>query len=132
MCPGILAGQIQQFTDNADRASYILFAIRDSIPETEAAWLTTVDNAACIGVHGSHCGANTGGYKALCDTNYPKTSNTAEMEENSCSCFQCEIRSRQGRTFLKIGALPEAATTFAAATPLWSSIETTLAGSVAY
>jgi hypothetical protein len=43
--PGILACQIQQFTDNADGASDILFAIRDSIPETEAAWLTTVDNA---------------------------------------------------------------------------------------
>ena len=40
------------------------------------------------------------------------------------AAFQCEIRSRQGRTFLKIGALPEAATTFAAATQLWSSIET--------
>ena len=136
MFPGILAGQIQQFTDNADRASYILFAIRDSIPETEAAWLTTVDNAlANMFLRQSQWRLALGSMDRIVERipaatkhyvtqNYPKTSNSAEMEEILAAAFQCEILSRQGRTFLQIGALPQAATTFAAATQLWSSIET--------
>jgi len=134
--PGILAGQIQQFTDNSDRASDILFAIREEIPDTEAVWLTTIDNALAnmflrqsqwrlaLGSMDRIVEGIPAATKQYVKKMYPNTSNAAEIEEILAVAFQCEILSRQGRTFLQVGALPEATTTFAAASQLWSSIET--------
>jgi tetratricopeptide (TPR) repeat protein len=133
--PGILAGQIQQYTENSDRASDIIFAIRDHIPQEEAVWLTTIDNAlANLFLRQSNWRLALGSMDRILEQiplaaqqyvkqNYPNTTNSDEKEEILAAAFRCEILSRQGRTLLQIGALPEVTVTFEAATQVWASIE---------
>jgi tetratricopeptide (TPR) repeat protein len=130
----ILAGQIQQFTDDSDRASDVLFELRERIPDEEAVWLTSVDNAlANMFLRQSRWRLALGSYdrilelipaatKQYVESNYPSVNDREELEQFMAEAHRCEILSRQGRTLLQIGALPQVANAFEAATEVWNSI----------
>lgn len=131
----ILAGQIQQFMDDSDRASDVLFELRERIPGDEAAWLTSVDNAlANMFLRQSRWRLALGSYDRILElipaatkqyiaSQYPHAeTNAADLEQVLAEAHRCEMLSRQGRTLLQIGALPQVATIFEAAAEAWNSI----------
>lgn len=130
----ILAGQVQQFVDDSGRASDILFEIRDRIPIEDAVWLTSVDNAlANMFLRQSRWRLALGSFDRILDlipaatkqyvaSKYADSNNKDELEECLMAAYRCEILSRQGRTLLQIGALPQVANVFEAAKQTWDSI----------
>jgi tetratricopeptide (TPR) repeat protein len=133
--PDILAGQVQQFTENSDHASDTLFAIRERIPTDQAIWITTIDNVlANMFLRQSQWRLALGSMDRVLEQipaatqqyvaqHFPDTSNSAELEEVFAAAFRCEIWSRQGRTLLQVGALPQVSAAFEAATQSWDSVE---------
>lgn len=130
----ILAGQVQQYTDDAGRASDVLFELRDRIPKEDAIWLVSVDNAlANLFLRQGQWRLALGSFdriielipaatKAEVRSKYPVAANQAELESVLTIAYKCEILSRQGRTLLQVGALPQVAQVFESAKALWSGI----------
>lgn len=131
----ILAGLVQQFTEESDGASDILFSIRERIPKEEVIWLTSIDNVmANMFVRQSEWRLGLGSLdrileqipqatKQYVEKYYSSSTNTTELEEILASTFKCEVLSRQGRILLQVGALPEVAEVFEMASQLWASVE---------
>lgn len=53
---------------------------------------------------------------------YAGAENVEQLEECLVEAHRCEILSRQGRTLLQVGALPQVASAFEAAAEAWNSI----------
>jgi hypothetical protein len=133
----ILAGQIQQFTDDSDRSSDVLFEIRDRIPAEDAIWLTTVENAlANMFLRQSRWRLALGSMDRILDlipaatqqyvlSKYPNANNKSDLEQYLTAAFRGEILSRQGRTLMNVGALVQVADLFEAAQAAWQSIDRT-------
>ena len=134
LCTDILAGQVQQVTDESDRASDVLFEIRERISKEDALWLVNVDNAlANMFLRQSRWRLALGSLdrilelipaatKRYVDSNYSEVGNAAELEQCLAAAFRCEILSRRGRILLQLGALPEVANVFESAQNVWISI----------
>ena len=133
----ILAGQIQQFTDESDRSSDVLFEIRERIPSEDAIWLTSVENAlANLFLRQSRWRLALGSLDRILDliptatkqyitSKYPHAHDKTELEKCLVATFRGEILSRQARILLNVGALEEVATLFEAVRETWHSIDTT-------
>jgi tetratricopeptide (TPR) repeat protein len=131
-----MAGQSNEYTDDANRATDILFQLRDRIPCNEAVWLINVDNAltniflkknqfrlAMASLDRIVCLIP----EAVRDEVETRLSKEISDKERMISCltkaYTCEILSRQGRILLQAGALFEAAEIFESAKALATDME---------
>ena len=136
--PDILGGQTLQYTEELDRASDVLFDLRERIPETEPLWLVNVDNAlANMFLKQGKWRLALGSLDRIMELipaateeevrlKYPSSSNVAAIQSFLSIAYKCEILSRQGRALLQVGAFPQVAEVFESARKLWDGVPSTI------
>jgi tetratricopeptide (TPR) repeat protein len=133
-----LAGQALEYTDDAPRATDILYNLRQRIPPTEPATLAHLDTAlANIFLRRGKWRLALSSLDRVMEliptavevelkTKNHSVSDSMEADKMaSCltNMYACEIMSRQGRVLLQAGVLLEAAEIFKAAKILWDEVE---------
>jgi tetratricopeptide (TPR) repeat protein len=139
----ILAGQTQQYSDDAEGASDVLFALRDRIPKDEPIWLASVDNAlANMFLRQGEWRLALGSLDRMMElvpaateselrSTFSNSPNAAEIKSLLITAYKCEILSRQGRALLQVGALPQVAQVFEWAKTLWDQVESRIPSELA-
>eukprot|EP00934_Nitzschia_sp_Nitz4_P003865 Nitzschia sp. Nitz4//scaffold128_size63911//27553//29308//NITZ4_006219-RA/size63911-processed-gene-0.33-mRNA-1//-1//CDS//3329534832//3855//frame0 len=131
----ILAGQMLQFTEDSESASDTLFALRERIPAEDALGRLSVDHALTnMFLRQMKWRLALGSLDRMMDllpfaiSQYLRQSGiasrislTEEEERIFTVACRCELLSRQGRTFLQLGGMPQSASLFASAKDLWES-----------
>ena len=127
----ILAAQTLQYTDELDRASDIMFELRERIPESEPLSLVNVDNALAnlflkqgqwrlaLGSLDRILKLTPAATEAEVQSKFASASNPSELQSILTLAYKCEILSRQGRALLQAGALPQVAEVFEFAKTTW-------------
>jgi tetratricopeptide (TPR) repeat protein len=133
----ILACQAQQYAEDVERPSDILFELRDRIPKDKAFWLINVDNALTnVFLRDGEVRLAIGSLDRMIDllpaatreevrSKFPGAPNFDELERVLSMAYKCEILSRQGRVMLQVGALPQVAELFEMASTLSDTLKLT-------
>jgi tetratricopeptide (TPR) repeat protein len=136
----VLAGQALEYTEDAPRATDILYNLRQRIPSSEPAALARVDDALAniflrrgkwrlaLASLDRIVELIPAAIQAECESK--KFGATQALQTNVISCLtktcMCEIMSRQGRVLLQAGVLFEAAEIFETAKILWTEVEASI------
>lgn len=133
----MLAGQALEYTEDAPRATDILYNLRQRIPSTEPGTLARLDNAlANIFLRRGKWRLALASLDRVVELipaavevelKSKKYSASQTLEADMILCltkiYMCEILSRQGRIFLQAGVLLQAAEIFESAKVLWNEVE---------
>lgn len=123
--------------DDTEAASDVLSELREKIPPQEALWQVTLDNAlANLFLRQSRYRLALGAMDRIQDLlpaathqyvalHFPGCQQPQEYEQILAIAFECEILSKQGRSLLNIGCLPQVATLFETAKDRWATLAST-------
>lgn len=136
----ILGAQSLQYTGEFNDAADVLQDVQNRIPPEDASSLISVNIAlANLYIRQDQWRLAFSSLDRIMDlipqaaelevqSKFPNSSNAGELKATLVGAYQCEVRFRQGKALLQVGALPQVAELFEYARNEWTKLSASIPG----